>query len=68
MLLGSLCNYNVIRNQNNQESIHILHNHRGGRGSLICLCKIMGDGEGVGLMMTDANKFFTNLKFFINLY
>ena len=30
---------------------------------------LMGDGEGVGLVMTDTNKFFlTNLRFFINLY
>ena len=25
-------------------------------------------GQGVGLVMTDANKFFTNLRFFMNLY
>ena len=29
---------------------------------------LMGDGEGVGLVMTDANKFFTNLRFSINLH
>ena len=29
---------------------------------------LMGDGEGVGLVMADANKFFTNLRFFIDLY
>ena len=28
----------------------------------------MGDGEGVGLVVTDVNKFFyTNLMFFINV-
>ena len=25
---------------------------KGGGGSLKCLCKIMGEGEGVGLMMS----------------
>ena len=29
---------------------------------------VMGDGEGVGLVMTDANEFFISLRFFINLY
>ena len=50
----------VLRNQNNYESVHILHNDRGGMGggSLKCLCMIMGDGEVDGLVMTDANDFF----------
>ena len=54
MLLDYLPDYN-IRNQNNYGSVHILHNHRGGRGSLKCLCMVTGDGEGVDLAMTDAN-------------
>ena len=63
MLLDELRNYN-IRNQNNYGSVHILHNHRGGRGSLKCLCMVMGDGEGVGLVMADANKFFYESQVF----
>ena len=55
MLLDELRNYN-IRNQNNYGSVHILHNHRGGRGSLKCLYMVM------------LTSFFTNLRFFINLY
>ena len=29
---------------------------------------IMGDGEGVDLVMTDANEFFYKSQVFINLY
>ena len=45
-LATMLCNYKVIRKQNNLGSVHILHNHRGVSGSLKCLFMIIGDGGG----------------------
>ena len=61
MLLDYLRNYNTIRNQ---VTIHILHNHRWERGSLKSLCMVMGDGEGVGLVMTDTNGFLYKSQVF----
>ena len=65
MLLDYLRNYNTIRNQ---VTIHILHNHRWERGSLKSLCMVMGDGEGVGLVMTDTNEFFLQISGFSLIY
>ena len=62
-LATMLCKYKVIWRQNNQGSVHILHNHRG--GSLKCFCMIMGMGRGLALWWHKLISFFYKSQVFL---